>query len=382
MNPSACNPVSTSGADGQERGISMTASARIFCVVGVAGLALHAGAAEPAAPAAAAPAPRRVAIFVNNNAGAAYKEKAAVLEAALASRLGSGDFQVLSRSDVIQAPTDQAGELRMGQQMGADFVLVAAISSVATNETQFKDEQMAFTTVEYVLQTTYKVLDGGSGGAVAGDDVETSKKLKFGPSVKRNDGNVINELLRTAAGKIAQSCVEKTRDLKVAASAGKVEVAITCALRDLTGAEISLPDIRLGEDNKVIKGDKALPVEASASVEVDGIVVGTTPARVKLASGLHKLRLTRAGCEDYQAAIDAQAGLQLAPTLQLTEAGYARWKDMRAFLSGLDNGRKLTDAEVKVLEGKAQMFRQSGILIKQDIKVDTKDGLKVYKSLY
>ena len=88
----------------------------------------------------------------------------------------------------------------------------------------------------------------------------------------------------------------------------------------------------------------------------------------------------------YQAAIDAQAGLQLAPTLQLTEAGYARWKDMRAFLSGLDNGRKLTDAEVKVLEGKAQMFRQSGILIKQDtkedIKVDTKDGLKVYKSLY
>jgi len=204
--------------------------------------------------------------------------------------------------------------------------------------------------------------------------------------VKRNDGNVLNELLRTAAGKIAQSCAEKTRDLKVAAPAGKVEVAITCALRDLTGAEISLPDIRLGEDNKVIKGDKALPVEASASVEVDGIVVGTTPAKVKLAPGLHKLRLMRAGCDDYQAAIDAQAGLQLAPTLQLTEAGYARWKDMRAFLSGLDNGRKLTDAEVKVLEGKAQMFRQSGILIKQDtkedIKVDTKDGLKVYKSLY
>ena len=51
---------------------------------------------------------------------------------------------------------------------------------------------------------------------------------------------------------------------------------------------------------------------------------------------------------------------------------------MRAFLSGLDNGRKLTDAEVKVLEGQAQMLRQSGIMI----KVDTKEGLKTYKSLY
>ena len=361
----------------------------MICFAGLAGLALHTGAADPAVTAgapAAAPVTRKIAIFVNNNAAAAYKDKVSVLEAALSSRLGSGDLQVISRNDVVQTPTDQAGALRLGQQLGADFVLVATINSMAANESQFKDDQIAFTTVEYVLQTTYKVLDGGTGGAVAGDDVETTKKLKYGPSVKRNDGNVLNELLRTAAGKIAQSCAEKTRDLKVAAPAGKVEVAITCALRDLTGAEISLPDIRLGEDNKVIKGDKALPVEASASVEVDGIVVGTTPAKVKLAPGLHKLRLMRAGCDDYQAAIDAQAGLQLAPTLQLTEAGYARWKDMRAFLSGLDNGRKLTDAEVKVLEGKAQMFRQSGILIKQDtkedIKVDTKDGLKVYKSLY
>lgn len=367
----------------------MTSRVRMLCVSGLAGLVLRAGAADPAlpeapvaAPNAAVPAARKVAIFVNNNAGTAYADKVAVLEAALASRLGSADFQVISRGDVIKTPTDQVGELRLGQQLGADFVLLATINSLAANESHFTDEQMSFTTVEYVLQTTFKVLDGGSGGAVAGDDVETSKKLKFGPQVKRNDGNIVNELLRTAAGKMSQTCIEKTRDIKVAAAAGKVEVAITCALRDLGGTEVSLDDIRIGENNQVMKGDKALPVEASASIEVDGIVLGTTPARIKLAPGLHKLRLLREGCKDYEAAIDAQAGLALAPTLQLTEAGYARWKDMRAFLSGLDNGRKLTDAQVKVLEGQAQMLRQSGILIKKDIKVDTKEGVKVYKSLY
>lgn len=351
----------------------------MLCFAGLAALVLRAGAADAQAPAAGAPSatpvPRKVAIFVNNNAGVAYKDKIAVLEAALSSRLANGDFQVLSRSDVVQTPTDQAGALRLGQQLGADFVLVATINSVAANETQFKDDQISFTTVEYVLQTTYKVLDGGTGGAVAGDDVVTPKKFKYGPSVKRNDGNTVNELLRTAAEKIAQSCVEKTRDLKVAATAGKVEVAISCALRDLSGAEISLTDIRVGEDNKVIKGDKAVPVEAVASIEVDGLLVGSTPAKVKLSPGLHKLRLTRAGCTDYVAAIDAQAGLQLALTLQLTDDGLARWMEVRAFLSGLDNGRKLTDAE-------AQKLRQSGVLIKQDIKVDTKEGTKVYKSLY
>lgn len=363
----------------------MTAYARLFCMVGLAGLAWQAGAQPAAQPAAApapvaAPAPRKVAIFVNNNAGAAYKDKMAVLEAALVGRLGGADFQVISRADVVQTPTDQAGALRMGQQLGADFVLVATINSVAANETQFKDDKVAFTTVEYVLQTTYKLLDGGTGGAVAGGDDETPKKLKYGPSVQRNDGNIVNELLRTAASKIAQSCAEKTKDLKAPAATGKVEIAITCALRDLAGAEITLADVRVGENNQVIKGDKAFPVEASASVEIDGVVMGTTPAKIKLAPGLHKLRLTRAGCVDYAAAIDAQAGLQLAPTLQLTDDGYARWKDIRAFLSALDNDRKLTDAEVKVLEGYAQKLRQSGVMIKQDvkqdIKVDTKEGLK------
>ena len=75
-------------------------------------------------------------------------------------------------------------------------------------------------------------------------------------------------------------------------------------------------------------------------------------------------------------------GQKLKVALQLSEAGYQRWKDNTAFLQALENGRKLTDAEVKVLEGKAQMLRQSGykVDVKEDIKVDTKEGVKVYQS--
>ena len=61
----------------------------------------------------------------------------------------------------------------------------------------------------------------------------------------------------------------------------------------------------------------------------------------------------------------------------MSEAGYQRWKDNTAFLHHLKKDEKLTDAEVKVLEGTAQMFRQCGfrVDVKGDIKVDAKGGL-------
>ena len=61
----------------------------------------------------------------------------------------------------------------------------------------------------------------------------------------------------------------------------------------------------------------------------------------------------------------------LRMALTLTDKGYARWRDNTGFLQNLENNRKLTDAEVKVLEGQAQMFRQSGY------KVDVTRGKRV-----
>jgi PEGA domain len=361
---------------------------------------------------------RRAAIFVNNNAGASLNDKVPVLESQLASRLASSDFTVVSRDDVqkalkvyptgasVQQPSrdltatdqnlvadrntlgtrtdrllsDNSSALRLAQNLGVDFLVIATINSFDANETKFKDETVEFTTVEYVLQVTYKVLEGVTGGAIGGDDFECTKKFKITPSLRRNDGNLFNELLRTAAGKISQSFVDKASAFKASTAPSKVEIAIACTLRDLQGNELSLPDIGVTENNEFIKGDKITPVQASATVEVDGIAMGTTPSQFKLAPGLHKLRLTREGCTDYEATISAEEGLKLKPTLQLSEAGLQRWMEIRAFLNELDTKRKLTDAQVKVLEGYAQFLRQS----RHSINVDTKEGMKFYlnKSLY
>ena len=72
----------------------------------------------------------------------------------------------------------------------------------------------------------------------------------------------------------------------------------------------------------------------------------------------------------------------------LSNEGFSRWKEIRDFLQALDTKRALTAAQVKVMEGYAQELRQSGYLVEvksnqkidqhQDIKVDTKEGIRNY----
>ena len=56
--------------------------------------------------------------------------------------------------------------------------------------------------------------------------------------------------------------------------------------------------------------------------------------------------------------------------------GYAKWKDTTGFLANLDNTRKLTDAEVKQVDGLAEFYKNS------HYRVDTKENIHINKSLY
>jgi len=60
----------------------------------------------------------------------------------------------------------------------------------------------------------------------------------------------------------------------------------------------------------------------------------------------------------------------------MSDAGFARWQENLAFLQMLDNNRKLTDAEVKRIEGVAKFLSES------HYRVDTKENIKIYHSLY
>jgi hypothetical protein len=63
----------------------------------------------------------------------------------------------------------------------------------------------------------------------------------------------------------------------------------------------------------------------------------------------------------------------------MSEAGFNRWKENIAFLQAVEVNRKLTDAQVKAVEGFAKMLEQSGY------RVDIRENNKIQvngKSLY
>ena len=104
------------------------------------------------------------------------------------------------------------------------------------------------------------------------------------------------------------------------------------------------------------------------------------------------MRIARAGFNDYEEDVIFSEGQRFENVaLQMSEAGYARWKDNTTFLFAIKTGEKMTDGLREMMGGFAQTLRQSGYRVdtKTDIKanIETKgkslfDGLVVQPSLF
>ena len=360
--------------------------------------------------------PRKTAIFVDNRAGSSLNDKVSYLEDQVTSRASGKNFSIISREEVFKAVkvyateagaspgidqnqaanrnslgtasdrmlSDNASALRTAQNLGADFLLFVNVGSFAKETKDFTDADIGVHTKNtvYNLRGTFKVVEGITGGALGGDAFRVSKTIRQTPNLKTETDDIVNELLDSAAEKIADGLAAKAAQFVPPSQPGKVEISVACAAKDLQGNEISLPDLRLTEDGKVVDAGKTLPVQVSATVEIDGFASGTTPAKIKVAPGAHKLRLTRPGFETIDLTINAAEGLALNPTMQMSEDGFRRWKEIRNFLNGLDTSRKLTDAAVEEIRGRAQMLRQSGFLVDYRVNTTGATPLVSYKSIY
>jgi hypothetical protein len=261
--------------------------------------------------------------------------------------------------------SDNASALRLAQVMGANFILFVNVGSFGkeTVSTKRPDLGIDMRNTTYNLRGTYKITEGYTGGGIGGGTFKSSRAIRQSDSAQTESDDLVNGLIEDAANKIVAGMLEKAANFETPAAPDKVEVAIECFVKDLAGDEISLPDIHLTE-GKVENNPVKFPAMVSATVEIDGFAMGTTPARIKVFPGNHKLRLLRPGFEPVDQYFIAEEGLKLTPTMWMNQEGFKRWTDIRRFLEGLDTHRALTDAQVEVLKGKAQMLRQSGFMVK------------------
>jgi hypothetical protein len=350
----------------------------------------------PAAP--TAPAARKTAVFVDVRGNAALKDKVAAFESKLTNLISGREFSVLRRQEVVRAiddaPADPAAgpdreergsklerllgnstsALQLTKSLGADFILFVSMNAW-TKEMKRAGKNaggIEASNLVHSLRGSYKLIEGVTGGVLGGDNFHVAKTVRSVPESTTAADKVLNELMEDAAINIAENFQHKTSQNTLATAPSRVEISIAVAARDPQGRELSLPDLRWSKSNELVKGGQPLAPQVRATVEIDGVVVGTTPARLKVAPGRHRLRLTRSGFADLETTIDGVEGLALQPAMQLNEIGLARWTSVRSALEKLETNRPLTETDSKAVEAGLRQLRQGGY------KVDSKASQSIY----
>ncbi len=327
-----------------------------------------------------------VAIFVTNRAGEAGADQLGALEDYITGRVTDVGVQVISGETALNAVSSLApgaketaldaqlaqgtSAVRLAQTLGATHLLQVSITGFDSNKRTVDAYGVKTTNDERTVRVTYKILDGNTGASLAADTVRASKTVQQSDVSGESLSNVINPLLDDAAVKVAASLkrqLERGRITVSEGAQGLVAITLTTEL-----ADVYIPDVRIGVENTVTISESKYKVSAlAATVEIDGIAVGTAPGKIEAKPGLHKLRVIREGFKPWERTVNLSNGQKLNVALEMSEAGYARWQNATSFLNELKNGAKLTDGEVKVLEGQAKMLEQSGF------KVDTKDAPQI-----
>jgi hypothetical protein len=342
---------------------------------------------------------RKIAIIVQNRGSAELNDKVPVLEDLVSSRVAGKGFSVISRDDVTRSLKDYStgkdpnGELgaldrslednssalRLAQNLGADYILVPSIVSLGTEKKNYSGNGIQTLNITHRLRVTYKIVEAGQGGAVRGGAFTSEKNIRQTADLQTEDSDVINELLDDAAEQLADAIVQNAASLTAeVAKAAMVNFSVACTMTDPRQQPILISALGITADNHVVVTNQPVALQAlDVTVELDGVAIGSAPGDFQGRSGLHKIRLSREGFDPWERTINIYNGEHLRVALQMSNAGYARWADTTAFLAGLDANRKLTDAEVKRIEGIAEFFKNS------HYRVDTKENVHVtYKSLF
>jgi hypothetical protein len=390
-------------------------------------------AQNPAMDATPKETQRKILIIVENRADASLNDKISALEDLVGSRVAGKGFSVVSRDVAVnalktyptlgvsattksattgqltsspdpitakaeteqtdsahlaatpdtaqldQALSDNTSALRLAQNLNVDYILIPAITSYGTEKKSYNGNGIQTLNVTHRLRVSYKIIEAGEGGAVRGGTVVSESTTRDTADLQVDSTDALNSLLDDAADQLADAITASGQSLPAeVAKAAMVNFQVACTMTDPRQQPILVSAASISADNKLVSSAPA-PIQAmDVTVELDGVALGSAPGDFKAHPGLHKIRLSREGFDDWERTVNIYDGQTLRVAMQMSAEGYAKWKDTTGFLATLDANRKLTDAEVKRIEGVAEFFKNS------HYRVDAKNApnVNVYKSLY
>ena len=263
-----------------------------------------------------------------------YRDNLLGLADYLAADLADLGFQCVIPENVIgdhqnKSPKgeDVSGSSAVGQSqaLGTDCLVTVTMRSVAVNRAGTAE----MPTYAPSLRMTLNVVNNLTGATVAGQNVAVQLPVAWGTG---EDGAWYDPLLESAASSCAAAVAEKVRGRTVVTDARLASVTFTC---DVVGAD----------------------------VKIDGFAYGTAPVTVSIPVGVHQVEVEYPFCVPYKARANVQDGQRYNVSLQLTELGRARYKDMTLFAEIVDRIRKTgaTDDYVRrtLVDGQADFLKDS-----------------------
>ena len=194
---------------------------------------------------------------------------------------------------------------------------------------------------------------------VSNGDGVRNQSADFSASARSFNEQQISEklLLQLAAGLATQ--VSSWRPPEAASNIGSI-----CEVHAKVEG-LSMPSFTMTNGMPQF-ANQNVPVFASgANVELDGILVGQTPCAITAAQGMHQLKVSYEGLKPYDAVVNLTGKNRYDITLVPSDETLARFNEQLAYIKKLNRSEKVTEANIKVLEGYAKMLRQSGYRIDQ-----------------
>jgi hypothetical protein len=183
-----------------------------------------------------------------------------------------------------------------------------------------------------------------------------------------------DEQMATLSDQIAQK-VGDSITKKINGTKGKQVAELPVQFR-IKADELTFPSIVVDENHVVRRSKEPVNVELTGfTLTCDGVVVGTVPSAmpILLPRGLRSITLERSGFETWKGKVSIKDGLVIEPVIRPTEESINRWRSQTAFLQGLADGAKLTDAQAEKVRGLAESLRNSGFKANVNVKVDAKE---------
>jgi PEGA domain len=302
--------------------------------------------------------PPKAVVFVQNRAGSELDAQVEPLANELTARLTEKGFSIIDRKDVMATFSENRGRdktnlaalkaveqllatgksdtrlddalsggsaLRIAQMLQVNYLVMATINSLGTEIRTFKGEGTAYNTNNqttlFNLKLTVKVLEGGQGSSVYGDVVTASERIAVGENLTISTNDIHPRLIEAAAIKVADNI------------AGKIE-----AIRNV---KVVLP---LGVGFTVKSNVKG------ANVELDGVVIGSTPGKFKASPGIHQLRVTKELLTNWERTVNIVPNQTFTVTLELSDEGIRQYTTLERFKTEMEVAKKHAEGEKKMLE--------------------------------